>query len=71
MKKIKVQIDGLHCQNCENACKNAIMGIKNVNSVDLSDSIATVEYDSFIDKEELVKVITDLNYETDLSKITE
>ncbi|KIY21571.1 MULTISPECIES: copper chaperone CopZ [Mesobacillus] len=48
MEKTTLQVSGMTCGHCENAVKNAIMGVDGVASVmvSLSEGTAEVEYDA-------------------------
>ena len=71
MKKIYVKIDGMHCSHCENIIRNALLNIKNINSVEFDGFIACVTYSGKLNKEEIKKTIIDKDYITKDEYISE
>lgn len=51
MKKIELQVKGMHCKSCEMLIKEALEEVKGVNKVDISvdipakTGVASIEYD--------------------------
>lgn len=64
MKKIYIKIKGMHCQSCEIKISKGLRKINNVISVNFNKDIAIVEYESLIDKDHIVNIITKLGYIT-------
>lgn len=64
MKKIYIKIEGMHCINCENTIKYALMSDKNVKRVSFDGFVAVVTCESKLKEESLIKVINDLGYYT-------
>lgn len=64
MKKIYIKIEGMHCINCENTIKYALMSDKNIKRVSFDDFIAVVTCEDKFHEESLIKVINDLGYYT-------
>lgn len=71
MKKNYVKIDGMHCNHCENIIRNALLNIKNINSVEFDGFIACVTYSGKLNKEEIKKTIIDKDYITKDEYISE
>ena len=64
-KKIEVVIEGMKCEHCANSVINSlksINGIKNV-KINLDEKKAIITYSGAINKEEITKAITALNYQ--------
>ena len=64
MKKIYIKIDGIHCINCENTIKYALMSDKNIKRVSFDGFIAVVTCENNLREESLIKFINDLGYYT-------
>ncbi len=64
MKKIYIKIDGIHCINCENTIKYALMSDKNIKRVSFDGFIAVVTCENNLREESLIKLINDLGYYT-------
>ena len=64
MKKIYIKIEGMHCINCENTIKYALMSDKNIKRVTFDGFIAVVTCEDKFHEESLIKVINDLGYYT-------
>ena len=69
-KKIDLQISGMHCASCSALINKALVkkeGVKNAN-VNLSSNKASVEFDdSFIQADDLIKVIQNTGYGAELA----
>ena len=64
MKKIYIKIDGIHCNHCDDVISKRLKRITNIRDVTFDGSIALVSYVKEIDKNEIIKIITDLGYTT-------
>lgn len=64
MKKIYIKIDGIHCNHCVDVISKRLKRITNIRDVTFDGSIALVSYVKEIDKNEIIKIITDLRYTT-------
>lgn len=64
MKKIYIKIEGMHCINCENTIKYALMSDKDIKRVSFDGFIAVVTCENRLREEKLIKVINDLGYYT-------
>lgn len=64
MKKIYIKIEGMHCINCENTIKYALMSEKDIKRVSFDGFIAVVTCENRLREESLIKVINDLGYYT-------
>ena len=64
MKKIYIKIDGIHCNHCVDVISKGLKRITNIRDVTFDGSIALVSYVKEIDKNEIIKIITDLGYTT-------
>ena len=64
MKKIYIKIEGMHCINCENTIKYALMSDKDIKRVSFDGFIAVVTCENRLREESLIKVINDLGYYT-------
>ena len=64
MKKIYIKIDGIHCNHCVDVISKRLKRITNIRDVTFDGSIALVSYVKEIDKNEIIKIITDLGYTT-------
>ncbi len=71
MKKLYVKIDGIHCDNCINKITKNLIKIKNVENVKIIRNIAHIEYKGKLNKEEIIKTITDLDYITNEEYISD
>lgn len=64
MKKIYIKINGIHCNHCVDVISKGLKRITNIRDVTFDGSIALVSYVKEIDKNEIIKIITDLGYTT-------
>lgn len=64
MKKIYIKIEGMHCINCEDTIKYALMSDKDIKRVSFDGFIAVVTCENRLREEKLIKVINDLGYYT-------
>ena len=64
MKKIYVKIEGMHCSHCEDTIRESLLNIKNISQVDFDGFIACLTYKGKLNKEKIIKAITDKNYIT-------
>lgn len=64
MKKIYVKIDGIHCVNCENTIKYALMSSRDIKRVSFDGFIAVITCENKVREETLINVINDLGYFT-------
>lgn len=71
MKKIYVKIEGIHCLHCETVIRHALLQLEGVADVRISGNIACVRYEGVLNKEDIVKTITDLDYITKKEYISE
>lgn len=71
MKKLYVKIDGIHCDNCVNKITKSLLKIKNIENVKIIRNIAHIEYKGKLNKEEIIKTITDLDYITNEEYISD
>ena len=71
MKRIYIKIDGIHCINCENTIKYALLSDKKIKRVSFDDYIAIVTCENNTKENELIKVINDLGYYTDKDNISD
>ena len=70
MKKIRLDIEGMHCQSCVTLLTKALqkdLGVKYVN-VNLTTEKATIEFDeSKTNETQLINIIKSLNYNAKIS----
>lgn len=71
MKKIYIKIDGIHCVNCENTIKYALLSDKKIKRVSFDGFIAIVTCENNTKENDLIKVINDLGYYTDKDNISD
>lgn len=71
MKRIYIKIDGIHCVNCENTIKYALLSDKKIKRVSFDGFIAIVTCENNTKENELIKVINDLGYYTDKDNISD
>lgn len=71
MKKIYIKISGITCDNCKDKITKELLNISNVKNVNFDGHIAEVEYQGKLNKENIIKKITDLDYYTDSKMISE
>lgn len=66
MKKIVLEIEGMHCEGCVNRLTKVLKGLDGVNNtkVSLENKNAEVEYDEDkIDLDDIKQAIEDANFE--------
>ena len=71
MKKIELDVKGMHCKSCVIILTDALTEHKGVKDakVDLKKSNATVSYDDrMIDKSKLIQIISKEGYEAKMSR---
>ena len=71
MKRIYIKIDGIHCVNCENTIKYALLSDKKIKRVSFDGFIAIVTCENNTKENDLIKVINDLGYYTDKDNISD
>lgn len=71
MKRIYIKIDGIHCVNCENTIKYALLSDKKIKRVSFDGFIAIVTCENNAKENDLIKVINDLGYYTDKDNISD
>lgn len=71
MKKIYIKIDGIHCVNCENTIKYALLSDKKIKRVSFDGFIAIVTCENNTKENDLIKVINDLGYYTNKDNISD
>lgn len=71
MKKIKVKIDGIHCDNCRASIKNALSENKKIKSINIEESSAIIKCDETLDYSEIIDKINDIGFETNKKYIEE
>lgn len=64
MKKVYVKIEGMHCSHCEETVKKALLNIRDIKKVEFDGFIACITYEGKINKEAIIKAITDKDYFT-------
>lgn len=67
--KIKLNIEGMMCEHCANAAKQALSEVAGVESVkvDLKKKSAKVKCDDSIDTALLIKAVADAGYKAELA----
>lgn len=71
MKKIELNVTGMHCKSCVIIIKDALIEHKGVNTaeVDLKKNKAVVTYDEKLTNEsQLINIISKEGYEAKISK---
>lgn len=71
MKKIELNVKGMHCNSCVMLIKDALIEHKGISSadVDLKKGKATVSYDEKLtDEKKIAHIIESEGYETKLSR---
>ena len=65
MKELKIKINGMVCEGCENRVKTALSEISGVESVDANHNtgIVTIKSENDIDATQIKERIVDLGYE--------
>ena len=66
MKKIVLEIEGMHCEGCVNRIKKVLKGLDGVNDakVSLENKNAVIEYDEDkIEIEDLKQAVSDAGFE--------
>ena len=65
MKELKIKINGMVCEGCENRVKVALSEISGVESVDAyhNTGIVTIKYENTIDVNQIKERIVDLGFE--------
>ena len=66
MKKIVLEIEGMHCEGCVNRLTKVLKGLDGVNDakVSLENKNAVIEYDEDkIDLDDIKQAIEDANFE--------
>lgn len=66
MTNIKIKTKGMHCRSCEMLVKEALEGLKGVNTVEAShkSGVVSVDFDdSKINQDKVVQVIEKEGYE--------
>lgn len=65
MERIDLQVNGMHCGNCENAIGKALAALDGVRDVkaDHASGRVTVEADGPLDADALARAITEAGYE--------
>ena len=71
MKRIYIKIDGIHCVNCENTIKYALLSDKKIKRVSFDGFIAIVTCENNTKENDLIKVINDLGYYTNKDNISD
>ncbi len=71
MKQIYIKIDGMHCSHCEMTVRNALLKIKNIESVEFDGNIACIKYKGNLDKNKLIDAILNTDYITKKEYISE
>lgn len=71
MKRIYIKIDGIHCVNCENTIKYALLSDKKIKRVSFEGFIAAVTCEDNTKENELIKIINDLGYYTNKDNISD
>lgn len=71
MKRIYIKIDGIHCVNCENTIKYALLSDKKIKRVSFEGFIAVVTCEDNTKENELIKIINDLGYYTNKDNISD
>lgn len=64
MKRVYIKIDGIHCVNCENTIKYALLSDKKVKRVSFDGFIASITCEDNTKEESFINVINDLGYYT-------
>jgi sulfite exporter TauE/SafE/copper chaperone CopZ len=70
MNKIYVKIKGIHCNNCITKITESLLKITNIKNVEIKKDIACITYKNKIDLDNIIKVINDLDYETNKDYIS-
>ena len=65
MKELKIKINGMVCEGCENRVKTALSEISGDESVDANHNtgIVTIKYENNIDVNQIKERIVDLGFE--------
>ena len=71
MKKLYAKIEGMHCINCENTIKYALMADKNIKRVSFDGFIAIITCENKVKVEDIVNAVNSLGYVTKKSYISE
>lgn len=71
MKTIYVKVEGMTCDHCKSKIKNALEKVDSINSVTFDGHIAKVNFKGKLNKNNIIKIIQDLDYYTDLKMISE
>lgn len=71
MKKLYAKIEGMHCINCENTIKYALMSDKNIKRASFDGFIAVITCEDKTREEDIVDVVNSLGYVTKKSYISE
>lgn len=71
MKRIYIKIDGIHCVNCENTIKYALLSDKKIKRVSFEGFIVAVTCEDNTKENELIKIINDLGYYTNKDNISD
>lgn len=64
MKKIYVRIEGIHCNHCEEKITKALLKNKKIKKVEIKNNIAYIQYQGKINNNEVIDIITKLDYVT-------
>ncbi len=71
MKRIYIKIDGIHCVNCENTIKYALLSDEKIKRVSFDGFIAIVTCEDNTKENELIKIINDLGYYTNKDNVSD
>lgn len=71
MKTLYVKIGGITCDHCRLKIKSCLLNVKNVKEVSVNGNIAYISYDGDLDKKEIIKKTSDLDYITNESYISD
>lgn len=65
MKEIKLKVNGMHCEGCENRIKNSLSTIDGISEVSANHTkgIVIIKANDDINLEEVKEMIEDLDFE--------
>ena len=65
MKELRIKINGMVCNGCENRVKTALSEIAGIESVDANHNtgLVTVKSENYLDVAQIKERITDLGFE--------
>lgn len=65
MKEINLQVEGMHCEGCENRIKNSLSTIDGIDEVvaNHNDGTVTIKTNKEVDLEKIKEIIDDLGFE--------